>query len=135
MNSPNDTAPRFRPRPWTPLETPQDAELWIDEHNRCMQALIGPHETGYGVCFALTAGGNVFMQTVADAVILEVEPDAAWIAPLIVAATGAAQPRGRTWVLPDDKLVQLIIGLSSLVESTILVTGHNFGAHARKLMY
>jgi hypothetical protein len=27
-------------------------------------------------------------------------------------------PRGQVWVLPEDKLVQLIIGLSSLVAST-----------------
>jgi len=133
----NDTAPppRFRPRPWTPLETPQDVELWIEEHNRCMQELIGPKETGVGVCFTLAPGGDIYMQTAADAVILDVEPDAQWVAPLIIAATGAGQPAGQIWVLPDDKLVQLIVGLSSLVESTTLVTGHNFGSQGRKFLY
>lgn len=135
MTSQTEQALRFKPRPWTPLETPQDVELWIDDHNRCMQEMIGPQETGVGVCFTLAEGGNVYMQTAADAVILDVEPDAAWIAPLIVAATGAVQPAGQTWVLPDDKLVQLILGLSTLVESTILVTGHHFGARGRKLSY
>ena len=72
------------------------------------------------------------MQTATDAVILDVEPDAAWIAPLIMAATGAEPPRGQTWVLPDDKLVQLILGLSMLVESTTLVTGHHFGSQGRR---
>jgi hypothetical protein len=120
--------PRFRPRPWTPLETPQDVELWIDEHDRCLQELIAPEETGVGVCFTLSVGGNIYMQTSADAVLLDVDADAAWVAPLITAATGVAPPRGSYWVLPDDKLVQLIVGLSSLVESTTLVSGHRFGS-------
>ena len=120
-------APRFRPVPWTALESAQDVELWIDEHNRSLSEHIGPQETGYGVCFTLAEGGNLYMQTSADAVILDVDPDAAWIAPLIMAATQSAQPPGRLWVLPDDKLVQLIVGLSSLVASTTLISGHPFG--------
>ena len=134
MTSPSDTAPqpRFRPRPWTHLETPQDVELWIDEHNRFLQETVKPQETGVGICFTLSEGGNIYMQTAADAVILDVEPDAAWIAPLIMAATGAEPPRGQIWVLPDDKLVQLILGLSMLVESTTLVTGHHFGSQGRR---
>jgi hypothetical protein len=136
MNSSNDPQrPRFRPCPWTPLETPQDVELWIDEHNRSMQELIGPQETGFGVCFTLAEGGNVFLQTTGDAVVLDVEPEAAWIAPLVVAATGAEEPRGQVWVLPEDRMVQLILGMSSLVASTTLVTGHNFGARSRKFLY
>jgi hypothetical protein len=120
-------APRFRPVPWTALETAQDVELWIDEHNRSLMEHIGPQETGYGVCFTLAEGGNIYMQTSADAVILDVDADAAWVAPLIMAATQSAQPPGRVWVLPDDKLVQLIVGLSSLLASTTLVSGHPFG--------
>lgn len=125
--------PRFRPRPWVHLETPQDAELWIDEHNRSMQEHIGPQETGYGVCFTLSEGGNIYLHTSADAIILDVEPDARWIAPLIVAATGCEEPASQLWVLPDDKLIQLVIGLSCLVESTTLVVGHKFGLRSRKL--
>jgi len=33
--------------------------------------------------------------------------------------------------LPDDKLIQLIVGLSSLVASTLLVVGHDFGLRRR----
>lgn len=132
MTLPPDQPPRFKPRPWTSLETPQDVELWIDEHNAAMQELIKPQETGVGICFKLAEGGTVHMQTTADAIILDVDQDASWIAPLIMAATHAEQPRGSIWVLPDDKLVQLILGLSMLVESTILVTGHNFGAAGRR---
>lgn len=125
--------PRFRPVPWTPLETPQDVELWIEEHNRAMQELVKPQETGVGVRFTLAAGGDVYLQTTQDAVILDVDPEAAWIGPLIMAATGAEQPTGRIWVLPDDKLVQLMLGLSTLIECSLIVTGHNFGKHGRRL--
>ena len=132
-NENNDSErPRFRPVPWTSLESPQDVELWIEDHNRTMQELVKPQETGVGVRFRLASGGDVYMHTAADAVILDVEPDAGWIAPLIMAATGAEQPAGSIWVLPDDKLVQLLLGLSTLVESSLIVTGHNFGRHGRR---
>jgi hypothetical protein len=129
----NPDRPRFRPVPWTALETPQDVELWIAEHNQTMLELIQPQETGVGVRFRLAVGGDIYMQTTADAVLLDVEPDASWVAPLIMAATGAEQPEGRIWALPDDKLVQLLLGLSTLVESSLIVTGHNFGKHGRRL--
>ena len=131
----NQDPPRFRPRPWIALETPQDVEAWIDEHNRSMMEHIGPQETGVGVCFTLAEGGNIFLQTSADAVILDVEPDAQWVAPLIMAATQSPQPASQLWILPDDKLIQLIVGLSSLVASTTLVSGHNFGARGRSQHY
>ena len=134
MTTDNDNdRPRFRPVPWTSLETPQDVELWIEEHNRTMQELVKPQETGIGVRFTLAVGGELYLQTTADALILDVDPEAAWIAPLLMAATGAEQPAGRIWVLPDDKLVQLMLGLSSLIESSLIVTGHNFGKHGRRL--
>ena len=132
---PADAAPRFRPCPWVALQTAQDVEAWIDEHNRSMMAHIGPQETGVGVCFTLAAGGNIYLQTSADAVILDVDPDAQWVAPLIMAATQSAAPAAQLWILPDDKLIQLIVGLSSLVASTTLVSGHNFGGRSRKQLY
>jgi hypothetical protein len=125
--------PRFRPVPWSPLESPQDVELWIAEHNATMQEMIKPQETGVGVRFTLAVGGDVYLQTTDDAVILEVEPDAAWIAPLVMAATGAEQPEGSYWILPDNKLVQLMLGLSTLIESSLIVTGHNFGKYGRRM--
>ena len=128
-----DERPRFRPVPWTPLETPQDVELWIAEHDQTMQELVKPQETGVGVRFTLAPGGDISLQTAGDAVLLDVEPDAGWIAPLIMAATGAEQPAGQVWVLPDDKLIQLLLGLSTLVESSLIVTGHNFGRHSRRV--
>ena len=132
---PPEAAPRFRPVPWIELQTPQDVEAWIDEHNRCLNELIGPQETGVGVCFTLTEGGNIYMQTTGDAVVLNVDDDAQWIAPLITAATQTPAPSSQVWILPDDKLVQLIVGMSSVVASTTLVSGHNFGARSRKQYY
>lgn len=132
---PSDAPPRFRPRPWIDLQTPQDVEAWIDEHNQSMMENIGPQETGVGVCFTLAEGGNIYLQTSADAVILDVDPDAQWVAPLIMAATQTPEPAAQLWILPDDKLIQLIVGLSSLVASTTLVSGHNFGGRSRKQAY
>jgi hypothetical protein len=131
---PTEAPPRFRPVPWTALETPQEVELWIDEHNRSLQEHIGPQETGYGVCFTLAAGGNVYMQTSGDAIMLDVDADARWVSPLIMAATRTPEPAGQLWVLPEDKMIQLIIGLSCLVASTTLISGHKFGSRNRKMM-
>jgi hypothetical protein len=135
MTAPVDTPPRFRPRPWIHLETPQDVELWIAEHDQALQDLIKPQETGYGVCFTLAEGGNIYMQTHEDAIQLDVDDEASWVAPLIVAATGAEMPRGSYWLLPADRLIQLVIGLSSLVASTTLVVGHRFGSRGRNTAY
>jgi hypothetical protein len=135
MTAPLDTPPRFRPRPWIHLETPQDVELWIAEHDQALQDLIKPQETGYGVCFTLAEGGNIYLQTHEDAIQLDVDDEASWVAPLIVAATGAEIPRGSYWLLPADRLVQLVIGLSSLVASTTLVVGHRFGSRGQAHAY
>jgi hypothetical protein len=128
MTAPLETPPRFRPRPWIHLETPQDVELWIAEHDQALQELIKPQETGYGVCFTLAEGGNIYMQTHEDAIQLDVDEEASWVAPLISAASGVEPPRGAYWLLPADRLIQLVIGLSSLVASTTLVVGHRFGS-------
>jgi hypothetical protein len=122
---------RFRPRPWTELNTPQDVELWIEEHNQSLLENVGPQETGYGVCFSLREGGNVYLQTTGDAIVLDLDQDAEWISPLIAAAAQTAPPPSSLWVLPEDKLVQLILSLNSLVASTTLVVGHPFGRKQR----
>ncbi|WP_342120865.1 hypothetical protein [Pseudoduganella sp. OTU4001] len=119
--------PRFRPVPWTALETPQDVELWIAEHDLALKEHVGKQETGYGVCFSLAEGGDIYMQTTEGAVILDVTPEADWVEPLLCAVSGMEPPKGRVWALPEDKLIQLILGLSTLIASTTLVVGHNFG--------
>ena len=124
---------RFRPRPWEHLETPYEVENWIDEHNRSMQEHIRPTESGYGVCFSLTEGGRIFLQTSSDgAVILDVTADAQWVAPLICAAARVQPPAASIWILPDDTLIQLVLGLSSLIATSTLVVGHPFGMRARR---
>ncbi|WP_374585988.1 hypothetical protein [Pseudoduganella sp.] len=128
LNDDNDAAkPRFRPVPWTALETPQDVELWIAEHDLALKEHVGKQETGYGVCFSLAEGGEIYMQTTEGAVVLDVTPEADWVEPLLCAVSGQEPPKGSLWVLPEDKLVQLILGLSTLVATTTLVVGHNFG--------
>jgi len=124
--------PRFKPVPWSGLETPADVELWIAEHNLSMQENIAKHETGYGVCFTLAVGGEIYMQTTQDgALVLDVTEEASWVGPVIMAAAGVEAPAGSLWVLPDDKLIQLMIGLSSLIATSQLVVGHNFGVRRR----
>lgn len=129
----NNQPPRFRPVPWSGLETPADVELWIAEHDLALQEHIGKNETGYGVCFTLAEGGEIYMQTTQDgALILDVTPEAQWVSPLIMAAARIDEaPPGSMWVLPDDKLIQLMIGLSGLIASSTLVVGHNFGLRRR----
>jgi hypothetical protein len=129
----NNEPPRFRPVTWSGLETPADVELWIEEHNQALQQHIGKNETGYGVCFTLAEGGEIYLQTTQDGhLVLDVTDDASWVAPLIMAAARVSEaPVGSLWVLPDDKLVQLMIGLSGLIASSILVVGHNFGLRRR----
>ncbi len=130
---PPAAAPRFRPRPWEHLETPYEVEIWIEEYNRGLQEHIRPGETGYGICFSLTEGGQVYLQTSPDgAVIVDLTPDAEWIAPVICAAAQVAPSGSALWILPDDKLIQLVLGMSGLIESATLVAGHPFGARQRR---
>ncbi len=132
----NPTPPRFRPCRWVDLRTPSEVEIWIDEHNRSMQENIRATESGCGVCFTLAQGGDIFLQTSADgAVVLDVRADAQWVAPLIAAATQTEAPDSSLWILPDDKLIQLIVGLSSLIATSTLVVGHNFGLRHRSASY
>jgi hypothetical protein len=80
----NNEPPRFRPVPWSGLETPADVELWIEEHNLSLQENIAKNETGYGVCFTLAEGGEIYMQTTQDGhLVLDVTPEAAWGADLL----------------------------------------------------
>lgn len=135
-DNPDAARPRFRPVPWTALETSADVELWIEEHNLALKEHIGPNEIGYGVRFTLAEGGDIVMQTGADGcVILDVSAEADWIAPLIVAVAQVEPPAGSLWLLPDDKLIQLIIGLSSLIATSTLVAGHHFGRGQRPRAY
>jgi hypothetical protein len=115
-------------RPWTQLNTPQGVEAWIEEHNRKLLQSVAKNATGYGVCFHLSQGGEIFMHTAEDAILLDVTPDAEWVKPVITAATGVSAPNSQIWILPDDKLTQLALGLDSLIGSSRMVVSHNFKA-------
>jgi hypothetical protein len=115
-------------RPWIVLTTTYDVEAWIDNYNRDLQrAIQKANPTGYGICFCLEQGGEIFMHTTSEGdVLLDVTPEAEWVAPLITAATQVEAPRSQIWALPGHTLTQLVLGLSSLIASTRLVLGHDF---------
>ncbi len=115
-------------RPWIVLGTTYDVEAWIDNYNRELQYSIGNARTGgYGICFRLEAGGEIYLHTNGDGdIMLDVLPDAQWVAPLITAATSVPDLGRQVWALPGDCLTQLIFGLSSLIASTRIVLSHDF---------
>lgn len=119
-------------RPWIGLHTTYDVEAWIDNYNRDLQRAAGKsagmaNATGYGICFYLAHGGELYMHTTPDGdILLDVTSEAEWVAPVITAATQVEPPASRIWQLPSHKLTQLILGLSSLIASTRIVLDHDF---------
>jgi hypothetical protein len=116
-------------RPWIDLKTTYDVEAWIDNYNWELQRHIkNPNAAGYGTCFRLVHGGQIYLHTTQDAILLDVTPEAEWVVPVISAATGIAAPPSQIWVLPEDKLTQLIMGLSGLIASSSIVISHSYKA-------
>jgi hypothetical protein len=114
-------------RPWIHLTTTFDVEAWIDQYNRDLQQYIRKaNPEGQGVCFCLEQGGLVYLHTTEGAILLDVTSKAEWVAPVISAATGVEVPRSQIWVLPDDRLTQLVLGLSGLIASTRIVVSHRY---------
>ena len=123
------------PVPWLHLLTPFEAESWIENLNQDLQKCIPEVNTsGYGVCFSLAEGGDIFLHTTAEGyVLLDVTSDAQWAAPVIAAAVHVAQPDAQIWHFPDDNLMQFVLGLSSLVASTTLVLRHEFNLNRKRI--
>lgn len=120
----------FQERPWIQWDSTYEVEAWINSYNRDMQRVIrDPHKaSGYGICFNLEAGGEIYLHTTPDGIVLiDMPPEAEWITPLLSAVTGTKAPGSQLWVLPDDKLTQLIMGLNGLIKSTRMVRSHDFG--------
>ncbi len=115
-------------RPWIDLKTTYDVEAWIDNYNRELQRAIDKaNTTGQGICFRLEHGGEIFLHTTADGdILLDVTPEAEWVAPVITAATNMPAPQGQVWALPGTTLTQFVLGLSSLIDSTRIVLQHDF---------
>lgn len=118
--------------PWISLETIQDVEAWMDLNNRELQEMLDPKlvqygTQGQGICFSLTYGGELYLHTNSEGdVLLDLTAEAEWVAPVISATTQLAAPRGQIWVLPQHALLQLILGLNSLIASSHLVLKHEY---------
>ncbi|MEO8838201.1 MAG: hypothetical protein ABI351_05775 [Herbaspirillum sp.] len=121
-------------RPWIVCQSAQEIEAWIDRLNHELQQIAGArqptaasHHAGLGVCLTLTHGGEITLHTNPDGdVLLDLGPEADWVTPLIIAATSMPEPRGKLWLIPGDRLIQLLLGLNSLIESEKIVLRHNF---------
>ena len=126
--SPDDADDSTHQRIWNALNTTFDIEAWIDHLNRDLQRLLGTTQSpGAGVCFILTEGGEIFLHTTSEGnILLDVTPEAQWVTPLICAATSMPAPSASLWVLPDQVLTQLILGLSPLIAATWLIKTHGF---------
>lgn len=118
----------LKPVPWTHLLTPYEAEAWIENFNQALQQQVTAiSASGYGVCFSLAEGGDIFLHTTSEGhVLLDVTPDAQWAAPVIAAAIDGMPSDTQIWHFPDDKLIQFVLGLSSLIASTTMVLRHDF---------
>jgi len=132
-DSPSDKPDQPASRPWISLQSTFDVEAWIDNYNRALQRIAGKSGgNGYGICFYLEHGGEIYLHTPPEGdILLDVTPDAAWAMPVISAATGVALPTGQVWQLPADTLTQLVYGLNSLIGATRLVLEHDFGARRK----
>jgi len=114
--------------PWVSLESVNDVEAWLDLYDRELQQLVGKNpQAGYGVCFTLLHGGEVYLHTNSDGdILLDVTPDAAWVTPVLTAVTQVSPPRGQIWLVPGQVLMQLILGLNSLIATSRLVVQHEY---------
>ena len=124
----SDDAPDHEERPWIVLTTTYDVEAWIDQFNRNLQRLApNANAAGYGICFRLSHGGEIFLHTTTEGVVLlDVTEEAAWVATVLTAATGVAAPPAQIWQLPADTLTQLLVGLSGLIATTRIVLQHDY---------
>jgi hypothetical protein len=121
---------------WNILENALEIEAWLQLNNdELQQKIIGeksspyafPMNQGQGICFQLTHGGEIYCHTNGDGdIILDLSEEALWCSPVITACTQITAPRGRIWILPGDVLIQLILGLNSLISRSRLVLKHRF---------
>ncbi|MFZ6654939.1 hypothetical protein [Undibacterium sp. TJN19] len=121
-------APGLQDHPWISLETAQDVEAWMDLQHRELQQVLGSKPaTGQGICLTLLHGGELYLHTNGDGdVMLDMTEEAAWVTPVLTAVTRVAPPRGQVWGLPGHVLIQLLLGLNSLIASSRLVLNHHY---------
>lgn len=113
---------------WISLENAEAVEQWLDDRNRELQQLVGRRmSAGQGICFSLSLGGECYLHTNSDGdILLDVTKEAAWVTPVIAAATQTEPPKGSVWLLPNNVLAQLVLGLNSLIQSNRLVLTHSY---------
>ncbi|WP_422999900.1 hypothetical protein [Undibacterium sp. JH2W] len=127
-NLPSDTPPSLQEHPWISLETALDVEAWMDlQHRELQQALGDKPTTGQGICLSLVHGGQLYLHTNSDGdVLLDLTEEALWVTPVLTAVTRTPPPRGQVWALPGHVLIQLLLGLNSLIASSRLVLRHQY---------
>jgi hypothetical protein len=124
----HDELPEMVEKAWTAFESIEAIELWVAEFDYELQRhQAKANAVGYGIRFTLCDGGEIFLHTTTDGMILlDVTPDAAWIEPVITASTRTRKPVGQIWILPADTLTQFLFGINTLVASSKLVLEHRF---------
>lgn len=129
-----DVTQEIAERPWIHLKSTHDVEAWIDNYDWTLRRHITQTNTaGVGICFCLAHGGEILMHTTSEGdVLLDVTPEAAWVTPVITAATGVETPGAQIWVLPSAVLTQLILGLSGLIASSRVVSSHQFNTKKKQ---
>jgi hypothetical protein len=123
-----DALPATSAHRWIELHDLQELEAWLDLNDRELRKLaVNAPQPGQGICFELQHGGEIYLHTTADGtVLLDVTEPAEWVAPVILATTGVAPPKGQIWFLPPDALIPLIFGLNSLIATSRLVPTHRY---------
>jgi putative hemolysin len=121
-------------RPWIHLKTTHDVEAWINNYDWDLRRHVTQiNAAGVGIRFCLEQGGDIVMHTTSEGeVLLDVTPEAQWVAPVITAATGVEAPDAQIWVLPGDVLTQLVLGLSGLIASSRPVIDHPFNTKKKQ---
>jgi hypothetical protein len=125
--------PDSHQRPWISLDGVDDAEVWVANSNLEINYFLeqdhkGGMPVGQGICFNLELGGEIYLHTTSEGMILlDVSDDAAWATPIIAACTNAKPAKGQIWVLPENTLIQLVLGLNTLIASSTIVLHHHFG--------
>lgn len=121
---------------WLMLESVAEVEAWLDLNDRQLRQAISEQPKassfhGCGICFGLTHGGEIYLHTNSEGeVLLDVTAEASWVTPVLSAVTQAAAPAGQIWILPPHILIELILGLNSLIARSRLVLSHEF--HRRR---
>ena len=130
-------------RPWIMLSGVDEAEIWVANINLEIKfyleqppnPVLGQSQ-GQGICLELLHGGKLVIHTTSEGmVLLDMSTEAEWIAPVITACSGTPAPRGQVWVLPEDTLIQLLLGLNSLIASTSIIMNHEFGLYQQSYLH